>query len=53
MTALIVFIMCALSGFALMTGAVYLLAGIAWALLAGAFSMFCIAGFIRRGMTNG
>lgn len=53
MSALICFALAALIGFALMCGGVWLLAGTGWALVAGAISMFCIAGFIRRGMTGG
>lgn len=52
MSALIAFLLAALAGFGLLCAGVWLLAGTAWALLAGAFSMFCIAGFIRRGMIS-
>ncbi|MCY1377778.1 hypothetical protein D9M69_653680 [compost metagenome] len=52
MSALTAFILVSLAGFALLCAGVLLLAGMAWALLAAAFSMFCIAGFIRRGMTS-
>lgn len=53
MSALICFILVALIGFGLLCAGVWLLAGTGYALLAGAVSMFCIAGFIRRGMTGG
>lgn len=51
--ALFIFLTSALLGFVLLVGGVYLLAGIAWALITGSLSMFCIAGFIKRGMSNG
>lgn len=53
MSALIYFFIASLIGFALLCAGVWLLAGTGYALLAGAASMFCIAGFIRRGMTGG
>jgi hypothetical protein len=53
MSALITFILVAMAGFAMLCAGVWLLAGTGWALLAGALSMFCIAGFIRRGMISG
>lgn len=53
MSALISFLLAALAAFALLCAGVWLLAGTGWALIAGAFSMFCVAGFIRRGMTSG
>jgi hypothetical protein len=53
MTALLLFVAAALSGFGLLCAGVWMLYGLPWALLAGSASMFCIAGFIRRGMTSG
>ena len=53
MSALTFFIAASLLGFGLACAGVWMLAGTAWALLAGAASMFCIAGFIRRGMISG
>lgn len=53
MSALIYFFLASLIGFAMLCAGVWLLAGTGYALLAGAASMFCIAGFIRRGMTGG
>lgn len=53
MNAFIVFLLVSLSGFALLCAGVWMLAGTGWALIAGAISMFGIAGFIRRGITNG
>lgn len=53
MSALTCFILAGLVGFGLLCAGVWLLAGTGYALLAGAAAMFCIAGFIRRGMTGG
>ncbi|WP_089167836.1 hypothetical protein [Azotobacter chroococcum] len=53
MSPLIAFLICALAGFALLCAGVFVLAGTGWAMLAGAFSLFCAATFIRRGMTSG
>lgn len=53
MNALICFVLAALAGFGLLCAGIWILAGTGWALLAGAGSMFCIAGFIQRGMTSG
>lgn len=53
MNALICFVLATLAGFGLLCAGVWMLAGTGWALLAGAASMFCIAGFIQRGMTSG
>ncbi|WP_170162254.1 hypothetical protein [Stutzerimonas nitrititolerans] len=52
MSALTAFLLASLAGFGLLCAGVWMLAGTAWALLAGAFSMFCVAGFIRRGITS-
>ncbi|WP_312115286.1 hypothetical protein [Stutzerimonas nitrititolerans] len=52
MSALTAFLLASLAGFGLLCAGVWMLAGTAWALIAGAGFMFCIAGFIRRGMTN-
>ncbi|MFK4075203.1 hypothetical protein ACI2KX_15965 [Ectopseudomonas khazarica] len=53
MNAFYAFLLVSLAGFALLCAGVWLLAGLGWSLVAGASSLFCIAGFIRRGMTNG
>lgn len=53
MNAFVVFLLVSLAGFALLCAGVWMLAGTGWALIAGALSLFCIAGFIRRGITNG
>lgn len=53
MSPLLAFLICALAGFALLCAGVFVLAGTGWAMLAGAFSLFCAATFIRRGMTSG
>ena len=52
MNALHIFIACALSAFCLACAGVWVLAGTGWALLAGAVSLFSIAGFLRRGLTS-
>jgi len=52
MSALTAFLLTSLAGFGLLCAGVWMLAGTAWALIAGSCSMFCIAGFIRRGMTD-
>lgn len=52
MSALTAFLLASLAGFGLLCAGVWMLAGTAWTLLAGAFSMFCVAGFIRRGITS-
>ncbi|WP_447590145.1 hypothetical protein [Aquipseudomonas campi] len=53
MNAFYAFLLVSLAGFALLCAGVWLLAGLGWSLVAGGASLFCIAGFIRRGMTNG
>lgn len=53
MNALTFFIIAAVIGFGMACAGVWMLAGTAYALLAGSLSMFCIAGFIRRGMISG
>lgn len=53
MNAFYAFLLVSLAGFELLCAGVWLLAGLGWSLVAGAGSLFCIAGFIRRGMTNG
>lgn len=53
MNAFYAFLLVSLAGFALLCAGVWWLVGTGWALIAGACSLFCIAGFIRRGMTNG
>lgn len=53
MTALIAFIVISLAGFACLCVAVWMLAGLAWALVACGISLFCVAAFIRRGMIGG
>lgn len=52
MSAITFFIMASLLGFGLACAGVWMLAGLAWALIAGSVSMFCIAAFIRRGMSS-
>lgn len=52
MNALHFFIITALTGFCMACAGVWMLAGPAWALLAGALSMFCVAVFIRRGLVS-
>lgn len=53
MSAFHYFITCGLFAFSLACAGVWMLAGTGWALLAGAVSSFCIAAFIRRGLTDG
>lgn len=53
MNAFLAFLLVSLAGFALLCAGVWMLAGTGWSLIAGALSLFCIAGFIRRGITNG
>lgn len=52
MNPLHVFILTALSGFALAVSGVYVLFGLGWALMAGAGSLLLIAGFVRKGLTG-
>jgi hypothetical protein len=52
MNPLHVFILTALCGFGLAVAGVFILAGLGWALLAGAGSLFLIAGFVRKGLTG-
>lgn len=40
-------------GFLLLCAGAYVLLGAGWCLLAGAFSLFCVAGFVRKGLTSG
>jgi len=53
MNAILCFALAVLAGFGLLCAGVWMLAGTGWSLLAGAGSLFCIAGFIRRGITGG
>ncbi len=53
MNPLHAFILAAMCGFALATAGVYVLAGLGWSLLAGSLSLFLIAGFLRKGLTDG
>ena len=53
MSAFHYFIICTLLGFGLACAGVWMLAGVAWALISASLSMFCIAGFIRRGLSSG
>nr|WP_314872161.1 hypothetical protein [uncultured Pseudomonas sp.] len=50
MNPLHLFIFCALCGFFLAVGGVYVLLGTGWALLAGAVALLSIAGFVRKGL---
>lgn len=52
-TALIVFIVTALSGFFMAIAGVFVIWGTGPALLAGSISSFITAGFIRKGMQKG
>ena len=52
MNPLHLFICCALCGFALTVGGVYVLLGLGWALLAGGGALLLIAGFVRKGLTG-
>jgi len=52
MNAFIVFLLVSIAGFGLLCAGVWLLAGTGWALIAGAASMFSIAWFIRRGLSD-
>ncbi|MFJ3121050.1 hypothetical protein ACIPI6_31490 [Pseudomonas protegens] len=52
-TATFLYLGIALLGFGLMVAGVFILAGIGWALISAALSMFCIAAFIRRGLIDG
>lgn len=46
------FIACTLAAFCLACAGIWMLAGTGWALLAGSLSLFCIAGFIRKGLVS-
>jgi hypothetical protein len=50
--ATVVYILIGLLGFGLLVGGVLVLFGAGWALLAGAASCFCVAGFMRKGLTG-
>lgn len=50
---LLIFLLAAISGLCLLIAGVHLLLGLGWALIAGAGSMFCIAGFLRKGLISG
>ncbi|MCO7634120.1 hypothetical protein NJF54_20060 [Pseudomonas guariconensis] len=52
MNALHYFIITSLAAFCLACAGVWMLAGTAWALLAGSLSLFCIAAFIRKGLIS-
>lgn len=52
MSAFTAFLLVSLAGFALLCAGVWMLAGTGWSLVAGAGSMFAIAGFIRRGLVQ-
>lgn len=52
MNPLLVFIITALTGFALGVAGVFVLHGLGWALIAGAISLLLIAGFVRKGLTG-
>lgn len=41
-----------LTGAGMIVAGVYLLAGGAWALMAGGVGLVCVAAFLRRGLTN-
>lgn len=51
--ATILYLTIELLGFALLVAGVFILAGIGWALITAAVSLFCVAAFIRRGLTSG
>lgn len=51
--ATILYLTTALLGFALLVTGVFFLAGSGWALITAACSLFCVAAFIRRGLTSG
>lgn len=51
-SATILYLVCAVVGCGLLCAGVFLLAGVGWALIAGAASCFAAAGFIRRGLTS-
>ena len=51
--ATILCLVTALLGFCLLAAGVFVLAGIGWALITSAASMFCIAAFVRRGLVSG
>lgn len=53
MNPLHVFVAAALCGFALAVAGVFVLAGLGWSLLAGSVSLLLIAGFVRKGLTDG
>ena len=52
MNAFHYFILVSLAAFCMACAGVWMLAGTGWALLAGALSLFCIAAFIRRGLSS-
>lgn len=53
MNPLLVYILAALCGFALAVAGIYVLFGLGWSLMAGAGSFLLIAGFVRKGLTDG
>lgn len=52
-TGLIIYLLTALAGFVLLCAGTYVLAGLGWALIAGAVSMFSIAAFVQKGLRGG
>lgn len=52
-SGLIIFLVVAIAGFGLFTAGIYMLAGSGWSLIAGAASMFAVAGFLRKGLISG
>lgn len=53
MKLVVVILMMLLSAAALTVGAVYILAGTAWAMLAAAGWLFALAVMVSRGLSNG
>jgi hypothetical protein len=52
-SALLWLCLCAVSGAAVMTTGVFILAGLGWALIAVSVFLFAVAGLIRTGIVNG
>jgi hypothetical protein len=51
-SGLTLFLLVAMAGLCLFVAGVYVLAGIGWALIAGAVALITAAGFIRKGLTS-
>lgn len=48
----LIYILLGLAGFGLLVAGVFLMQGLAWALIAGSAACFCLAGFLKKGMSS-